>query len=360
MTRFIVLLIIFLLTIISPAGAVISFKSFVNCQDDVVDFTERLRLEFDRDLPYSAYFNLQYEIVGYAGRGLESVLVRQILKRPKPYYLGLDGVVADEKDYLVTNRVDRLYLQWQGFTVGRDAVSFGVGRVWSPMDIFEPFAPTEIDKENKTGVDIVKYDFGLTGMSDVAFVFAPTQEGKSTSAVRLRGTFFGFTTSFLAAQIKDETNYGLSFDGPVLDAGFRGELNHAVLADGSTRDRYIIGSDYMFNGDLYVVAEYYFNGFGSNDPLMYDWMSYLSGNTLSLAENYLALGGSYDFWSLWNVNGYIISNLDDGSRLYWKEVQYSLSDNSSVHGGMMITSGSELSEYAVFKPMYYLLLSFYF
>ena len=48
-----------------------------------------------------------------------------------------------------------------GRDVGRDAISWGSGIVFQPLDIFAPFAPTTVDRDYKPGEDLVKVD-GVT------------------------------------------------------------------------------------------------------------------------------------------------------------------------------------------------------
>jgi|GEM_PF-3571984 len=344
----------------APCFALGSFKSFINYRDDSVNSTERLRLKFEQDLFDSAVLDVEYELAGFFGGELSSPLSRDILNKTKPYFLGLDYVVSDQDDCVIRHRVDRLKLSWNGWTAGRDAVSFGAGRIFSPMDIFEPFGAAEIDRENKTGIDIIKYDMGLTDFSDATLLFAPSRESAGIAVARARATFSGFETSILTAQTSGESSYGFAFDGSVWDAGFRGEVYHSILEGRGDVDRTMLGCDYMFRSGLYVIGELYFNGFGAGDKREYDWYNYIRGDSLTLARRYLALGYSKDFWSLWTADGYVISNLDDGSRLYWQELKYSLSDDSVVKSGVMLSSGGGLTEFEFFRQLYYFQLNYYF
>ena len=64
----------------------------------------------------------------------------------------------DQKNEFV-HRLDRLSV---GYTTdhtvwrfGRQAISWGNGMIFSPMDIFNPFDPAAVDKEYKTGDDML-------------------------------------------------------------------------------------------------------------------------------------------------------------------------------------------------------------
>ncbi|MCP3686947.1 MAG: hypothetical protein GY784_00915, partial [Gammaproteobacteria bacterium] len=65
----------------------------------------------------------------------------------------------------VVQRLDRLQLSYYTpqavFRFGRQAVSWGNGLIYTPMDFFNPFDPAALDKEYKTGDDMLysQYSF---------------------------------------------------------------------------------------------------------------------------------------------------------------------------------------------------------
>ena len=69
------------------------------------------------------------------------------------------------------HRIDRLALQWQagdwGLTLGRQAVSWGSGIVFQPMDPFNPFSPTVVDRDYKAGDDLLLVDRLFENGSDL-------------------------------------------------------------------------------------------------------------------------------------------------------------------------------------------------
>ena len=355
-----ILALVFWIFLITAVQADTSYKSYFDYQDVNLGTTQRMRLLFNPTLAKDIAANIQYELSAHINDNLSSPAIKNQLTRTKPYYLGLDNVIASNDLCVIKQRVDRLNLKWHNWTIGREAVSFGVGRIWSPNDLFEPFAPTEIDKSYKVGIDVIKYDQAITDMSDVTVLYAPVKDSKGSCAGRLRGTFAGFATSFIAAKIEDSNVYGISFDGPIKGAGFRGSANCTLPPNNNSVYEFILGSDYMFPNDLYIVGEYYYNGSGSQNLSNYDWTNYLNGDIFNMAQHYLALGYDLSFWSLWNSNGYVISNLDDGSRLFWEEINYSLSDDSTIKSGVIISSGGSDTEYASFSSLVYTLLSVYF
>jgi hypothetical protein len=315
------------LSVVSCAWADIAYKSYFDYQNVNLGATQRLRLMSAPSLG-SISSDIHYELSAHSNGDLSAGF-------------------------------DRLNLKWNNWTIGRDAVSFGVGRIWSPNDLFAPFAPTEIDKDYKTGIDLIRYDQAFTETNDATLLYTPVKETKGSYVGRVRAALGSFGASLIAGKLNDDTTYGFTFDGPVGGAGFRGSVNCLASAEGNAVYKFILGSDYMFPNNLYIVSEYYYNGSGSQNPANYDLTNYLAGNIFNLAQHYLAFGYSLDFLSLWNSSGYVISNLDDGSRLYWEEINYSLSDESNIKSGVILSSGGGNSEYAAFSSLIYTLLSVY-
>src|SRR5262245_8322541 len=80
-------------------------------------------------------------------------------------YMDLTLTLEKGSRHETTQRFDRLALEYRAehwnATVGRDAVSWGSGIVFQPLDIFAPFAPTTVDRDYKPGEDLIEVD-GVT------------------------------------------------------------------------------------------------------------------------------------------------------------------------------------------------------
>lgn len=62
-------------------------------------------------------------------------------------------------DYILWNRLDRLFvslkLSWGDIMAGRQAVTWGNGMIFNPMDLFNPFSPSDILRDYKMGDNLV-------------------------------------------------------------------------------------------------------------------------------------------------------------------------------------------------------------
>src|SRR5262249_10932039 len=67
--------------------------------------------------------------------------------------LPLDWTIQKSGSLLWRHELDRLNLHISfpvaDLVIGRQAISWGVGRIWTPADLFVAFSPVEIDREYK-------------------------------------------------------------------------------------------------------------------------------------------------------------------------------------------------------------------
>ena len=67
--------------------------------------------------------------------------------------MDLTHTISDNDDYSLVHRLDRLHAGYTGdqavVRVGRQAISWGNGLIYNPVDFFNPFDPAAVDKEYK-------------------------------------------------------------------------------------------------------------------------------------------------------------------------------------------------------------------
>ncbi len=178
-------------------------------------------------------------------------------------YFDLSVLVLDRPAFVVHSMVDRLYLEyvfdkWE-IRVGRQRINWGIGNVWNPNDLFNAFAFTDFDYEERPGADALRVKY-YTG-------FASSIEGVVTAASRLReATLAGlwrfnassYDFQLLLGRYGDEWVWGGGWAGNLGNAGFKGEFTHFKNAFAGT-----LGVDYTFSGGTYLNGGYLYNSSGS-------------------------------------------------------------------------------------------------
>jgi hypothetical protein len=256
--------------------------------------------------------------------------------------------------------IDRLFVrrraEWGDVTVGRQAIGWGAGLIWSPEDLFVAFSPVDIDREFRTGVDAARVlaSFGqFTEAEAVYAVFGDGQDNQA-SAVRWRTTLAGpgVDIGLMAGKFYQDAVGGGLVSGEVHGVGVHGEAT--VTHDfegGHTRvgaqdfARAVAGADYRFPGEVRVVGEYYFNGFGTSDPSHYLDLAasprLTRGEIYNLGRQYLGFIADWQAHPLLHLGAQGEWNLQDPSAFVGPTFALSLSDNAELDGGAYFSLGAE-------------------
>jgi hypothetical protein len=273
--------------------------------------------------------------------------------------------IGDGDDYLAVHRFDRLSVAYRGgswgFSVGRQAVSWGNGIVFQPLDLFSPFAPTTVDRDYKAGDDLVLVDWLLPGGGDVQLLgVARREDGEVTGdAASLAIKWRGFV-----GQGELEVLAGRHFVDRVVGAGLRWPLGGALLRTDLLATRLdaggwevsgLINLDYSLmwlDRNAYLFAEYFHNGFGVDElpdsilelpePLV-DRL--VRGEVFNLMRDYLALGGDLEWHPLWRQSLTLIGNLHDGSVLAQSQVTFEPGDHQRLQAGVVLPLGQAGDEF---------------
>ena len=131
-----------------------------------------------------------------------SVLFGGALNLPGPInderrLMDLTGTIEDENDHILYHRLDRFYLtmqpKWGAIRIGRQAVTWGNGQLFNPMDLFNPFAPTDISRDYKVGDDMLLVQFSTESVSDFQILYVPRRDPISRDVEWARSSLAGKT-----------------------------------------------------------------------------------------------------------------------------------------------------------------------
>jgi hypothetical protein len=252
--------------------------------------------------------------------------------------LDLTDVVADGDDWAIAHRLDRL---WVGYTgektvvrLGRQALSWGNGLFFTPMDLVNPFDPTAIDTEYKTGDDMLYLQYLRDNGDDVqaAVVFrrdpltGETAADSATQAVKYHGFAGSHEFDVLVGEDNDDTVIGFGGTRSVGGAIWRGDV---VIRDAPRQTIVEVVTNLSYSWqwggrNVSGSAEYYFDG---------DEGHYVAGNLM------------VEMSPLWVLTPTIVSRTDDPSGLLQIVNQYSLSDNMSFLGSLNLPLGATGTEF---------------
>jgi len=280
--------------------------------------------------------------------------------------LDLTWTLDEGSNHMLVHRFDRLAVSWSDarwhITVGRQAVSWGSGIVFQPMDLFNPFAPTTVDRDYKTGDDLVQVEQLFTNGSDLQLlgVFRRNQDGQVDSDVNSLGLKWhlfvrDYELEFMAGKHYQDRVYGFSLHMPVGGALSRTDWVATKLDQGDWKLSGIVNIDYSFAWlarSWYLFAEYYRNGFGvAKNPVDIQRLSkplsdrLVRGEVFNLMRNYTAVGVQVQWHPLWSQSLTVLTNLNDHSNLLQTQFRYEPGDHQRLELGLIASLGGAGDEF---------------
>ena len=265
-------------------------------------------------------------------------------------------------------RLDRISVGYTGdkavIRFGRQAISWGNGLLFTPMDILNPFDPTAVDKEYKSGDDMFYGQYLLDNGSDLQAVVVvrrnpvsgDVEQDQSSLAIKYHGFWDDHEFDLLAAEHYGDFTLGLGASTDYGGAIWRGDLvwnnsesGSIVSAVGGVSYSGVVGG-HNWTGFM----EYYYNGFGqtngdyspgalaSNPELL---KRLARGEVFNLGRHYLGTSVSFEMTPLLMLTPNIFINLTDPSALAQMVLSYDWKQDLQVLGALNFPIGPNGSEY---------------
>jgi len=325
----------------------------------------RLNLEWARG---AWSFDANYQLLG-----LHSDYRFTSLTNDDRRLFNLTDVIDDDGDNAFLHRLDRF---WVGHTsektvlrFGRQALSWGNGMFYAPMDLVNPFDPTAVDTEYKAGDDMLYVQYLRDNGDDVqgAIVFrrdlvgGDVESDQATVTLKYHG-FAGETEyDLLVAQSYGDPVVGIGGSKSVGGAVWRGDIV-VTDTDSDTYIQLVTNLTYSWialDKNMSGAIEYYFNGFGQHDG-RYDPASlatnpeltsrFLRNELYALGRHYVAGSVLIEMSPLWTVTPTVLGNVSDPSALFQLVTSYSLSDNMTLLGSLNVPMGGNGTEFGGVDP----------
>jgi len=281
--------------------------------------------------------------------------------------MNLTHYLIDDGERLLVQRLDRLSLSYAldsaVFKVGRQAISWGNGLMFNPMDFFNPFDPTAVDKEYKTGDDMIygQYLFDSGNDMQVVAVGRRNVEGElsrdvSSYAAKFHGFMGRQEVDILVSQHYEDTLLAL---GGIWSPGGT-VIRSDIVVTKTPRDNYVsvlanISYAWMsFGKNISAMAEVFYNGFGISDgeygpdALLQnpDLLLRLSrSESFNLAQQYVAASATIELHPLWLFTPNIFYNINDQSALVQLISSHDVSESAQCLLSVNMPLGPEGSEF---------------
>jgi hypothetical protein len=281
----------------------------------------------------------------------------------------LTGSSEDENKTAVIGRLDRLSVGYTGKNTsvrfGRQAISWGNGLVYAPMDIVNPFDPSQIDTEYKTGDDMLYGQYLRGNGDDIQATYVvrrnPQTGNTESDQATLAGKYHGFAgaTEFdlMAARHYGEAVIAVGGSRDLGGAVWRADLVLSATDEEDPVAQFVVNTSYSWTWsgrNISGNAEYFFNGFGQHDgcyspdcladnPELVERIG--RRQIYTLGRHYLSGNLMIEMTPLFTLTPQIFWNTGDGSALLQVVTQNSLGDNLVLLGALSVPMGPDGTEY---------------
>lgn len=263
----------------------------------------------------------------------------------------LTDIVSDDNDHAFIHRLDRMSVGYSGdktvVRAGRQVISWGNGLMHNPMDMFNPFDPAAVDREYKSGDDMIYAQYLFDSGDDVQLVevarrdvnTGKVQRNVASTALKFHGmanlndVVQGFEYDVLLSRHYRSDVFGLGVSADIGGAGWYSDIIVAKTPS-DTALSILMGSRYswtQWGKNVTAVVEVFHNGFGLSDgdysveklAAAVELKARLNrGELFTLGKNYLAAGIHIEVTPLLVLSPHAFLNVDDQSSLFQLRAQY--------------------------------------
>lgn len=332
-----------------------------------------LRLKF-RGFRQNFSLQADYQLVGQWGDSLDLpgaasglFLLPPALPDDDLRWWNLTDTISDNSSQLAVQRLDRLNVGYTGdktvIRFGRQALSWGNGLIYNPVDFVNPFNPAAVDTEYKLGEDMLYAQYLLDNGSDwqLAFVQRRDEDGnasseQSSAALKFHGFGLEWEYDLLLAKNLDELIVGAGGLFNLGESVVRGDI---TLTDGEKGWVTSLVANWSYSWiwggyNISAVAEYFYNGFGLAEhnykpgKILEDsdlGQRLLRGELYTIGRQYMAGSLLVELAPLLHVTPNLFVNLEDGSALAQFVVNWDLAQNWQLLAAATAPLGSKGTEY---------------
>jgi len=324
-----------------------------------------------------------------AGEGGGGILPPTV---PATFRVGqLDWRVNDGDTVGWHHELDRALVAWHPpwgeVTAGRQAIGMGRGVLFSAVDLFAPFSPTEADREWRRGIDAIRTEYRVAETTSVEMIAAfGTNRGESAFLGRVRGYLGSIDGEIIVGRRGRDEMIALVSSCTVAGAELHAEtaLFHipevwpggGLFGNDHLVGKAVVGGSYTLDvgNGLTLIAEYHYSGFGLDsiedaaqriaDP---EYQArFLRGDTQTLGQHTVGLQCSYSLGDSWRGAVLALQSPVDGSGLLAPTLVWDMAQNVSVVASVYLpwgdrpTNGTFRSEYGATPRGLFLQCSVYY
>lgn len=340
-------------------------KSYIQLQ------TNKLRIDLESKISDHVSFGANINFLSNHGTKdwyILDYLPESVTAAIPPEMAGLYVMSYGNEMYL-DNAYLKLSYDLFDLTVGRQQISLGTGYAWNPTDLFNSKDLLDPTYE-QPGHNAIRLDMGKGRTTLTALYSAGNDFEGSDKMLWLKSGISRFDLSLIAIEkswtYTDFTQFdmnlmnfnsslekrrmlGATLAGDIFGVGVWSEYAYNFMEDSKDFYELIVGLDYTFDFQTYMMIEYYRNTQGKTNFENYDfndWMRYLSAQQKAIARDQIYFTMMHPAGDLGNIGLSSIYSLTDNSMALLPTLMYSLFENVELLLYLNFYLGEEGTVYA--------------
>jgi hypothetical protein len=334
--------------------------------------TNKLRVDLQSDISEQVRFAANFDYINYNGKTSWNILdflskdiTSDVPEDMRDFYI----IPFEERNFL-DNAYMRLAPERLDITVGKQQISLGTGYVWNPTDIFnikDPLDPTY----EQPGHNAIRVDVPIGMDYTISSLYSPEDDWrKSGKLIRLKGRISRFDIALLVIEshwrFHDYTEIdtqkmnfiempqrrrlvGMSTAGELLGVGTWAEYAYNNMDNFKDFYELVVGIDYTFDIQTYIMIEFYRNMLGETDFKEYDlndWMRQFASEQKAISRDQLFALVQHPVTDFLTVGSSFIYSISDNSLAIVPTLNYSFFENMDIMAYLNTNTGSEGTVYS--------------
>jgi len=336
-------------------------------------YSNKLRVDLQSSLNDQVSFAANFDYITYHGKKNWNVLnvfpemvTGQVPAAQRPFY----ALSFGDRNFL-DNAYARIALERADITVGKQQISLGTGYVWNPMDVFnikDVLDPTY----EQPGHNAIRVDVPMGLRSTATALYSPESTwDRSTRMLQFKTGIGHFDFTLLGLRqvwtfhdysqfdvqnggfpgdSEARSLYGISTAGELLGLGVWAEYGYNVMETSDDFQELVIGGNYTFDFQTFVMAEYYHNSLGkslADDYTLTDWMRMFANEQKTITRDQVYLLAQHPVGDFIYTGLSGIVSLSDGSMALVPTLDYSFAQNMELTAYLSLNFGDDN---AMFSP----------
>lgn len=335
-------------------------------------YTNKLRIDLKSDLLDNITFGVNFDYITYHGKtkwDILEFLPNNITSQVPPGMKGFYFLPFSDRVFL-DNAYIKIGFKHFDLTVGKQQISLGTGYVWNPMDVFnikDILDPTY----EQPGHNAMRFDLPLGATYRITALYSPEDEFKnSAKLIEFKGRISRFDYSLIAIEkhwrFHDYTQFdlanmnflelpenrqllGFSTAGEFLGLGVWAEYAHNNLEKTKEFESLVIGTDYTFDFQTYIMAEFFHNTLGKRNFKQYDindWMRLLANEQKAISQDQVYIFIQHPITDFISLGASSIYSISDNSFALVPMLNCNYSDNLDIMAYLNFNFGKEGTAYS--------------